>query len=279
MNSLHDRRSFGLRQVPSVALKKRDINRKNFRCHPKAGVSEGSFRAYIGLIVIELVAFRVLAGRQSNIIFGNSTPMCILAIQYRLVPDAPILVAMNREERYDRPTVAPAIQSGKPRILCGVDQQASGTWLGVNQHGLFVAACNRHKPNAPLSPRSRGLLCREILRAGSARQAVDMAMDELSIPDKYAGVNFVVADAESGWVVHGGEELEAVQLEEGLTIVCNGDANDPRDERAKLAKRLLTLQTLDSPVKFLAVASKVFARAPAGPDRPNMIVRNSDGER
>ena len=163
--------------------------------------------------------------------------MCILAIQYRLVPDAPILVAMNREERYDRPTVAPAIQSGKPRILCGVDQQASGTWLGVNQHGLFVAACNRHKPNSPLSPRSRGLLCREILRAASARQAVDMAMDELSIPEKYAGVNFVVADAESGWVVHGGEELEAVQLEEGLSNVCNGDVNDNLDERAKLAKQ------------------------------------------
>lgn len=201
--------------------------------------------------------------------------MCILAIQYRLVPDAPILVAMNREERYDRPTSVPSIQSGKPRILCGIDQQAGGTWLGVNQHGLLVAACNRSKYATNLVTRSRGLLCRDMLRAGSARQAMDLAMDELS-SGKYDGVNLVCADAESGWIVSGGDELDATQMEEGLTIVCSGDVNGSRNERAKLARRLLTLQTLDSPVKFLAVASKVFARPPSAPDRPGMIVNGSE---
>jgi len=49
--------------------------------------------------------------------------------------------------------------------------------------------------------------------------------------------------------------------------------NEPRDERVQLAFRLLTLQTLDSPVKFLAVASKVFARPPAPLGRPSMVVR------
>jgi hypothetical protein len=39
---------------------------------------------------------------------------------------------------------------------------------------------------------------------------------------------------------------------------------------------LLTLQTLDSPVKFLAVASKVFARPPSGPGRPSMVVRDKE---
>jgi hypothetical protein len=43
-----------------------------------------------------------------------------------------------------------------------------------------------------------------------------------------------------------------------------------------LCKRLLTLQTLDSPVKFLAVASKVFARSPAPPGRPSMVVRGRE---
>ncbi|MFM2096597.1 MAG: hypothetical protein RIS70_3721 [Planctomycetota bacterium] len=201
--------------------------------------------------------------------------MCILAIQYKLVPEAPILVAMNREERYDRPTAVPSIQSGKPRILCGIDQQAGGTWLGVNQHGLLVAACNRPRHLMGVPTRSRGLLCRDMLRAGSARQAMDLAMEELST-NKYDGVNLVCADAESGWVVHGGDELEVSNLEEGLSIVCSGDVNDPRNERSKLARRLLTLQTLDSPVKFLAVASKVFARPASAPDRPGMIVAGND---
>jgi hypothetical protein len=201
--------------------------------------------------------------------------MCILAIQYKLVSDTPILVAANREEAYDRPCLPPSIQSGKPRVLCGTDQKAGGTWLGVNQHGLIVAACNRPKLLPPLRPRSRGVLCRDLLRSGSARRAVDTALDELS-SGNYEGVNYVIADAESGWVVHGGDDFEAVKLAEGLSIIANGDVNDVRNERVKLAHRLLTLQTLDSPVKFLAVASKVFARPASAPGRPGMVIRDRE---
>ena len=46
-----------------------------------------------------------------------------------------------------------------------------------------------------VAPRSRGVLCRELLRCTSARQAVDQAMDELS-SGKYDGVNYVIADPE-----------------------------------------------------------------------------------
>ena len=198
--------------------------------------------------------------------------MCILAIQYRLVPECPILVAANREESYDRPWQPPSIQSGKPRVLCGLDQQAGGTWLGVNQNAMLVAACNRTKLFPPLAPRSRGVLCRELLRCGSAREAVDQAMEELST-GKYDGVNYVIADSESAWVVHGGDDLDVVELDQGLSIIANKNVNDPRDERVQLAHRLLSLQRLDSPVKFLAVASKVFSRAPSPPGRPTMVVR------
>jgi hypothetical protein len=201
--------------------------------------------------------------------------MCILAIQYRLVPESPILIAANREEFYDRPSLPPSIQSGKPRTLCGIDQQAGGTWLGVNQNGMVVAACNRPKLAPPLAPRSRGVLCRELLRCTSARETVDLALDELTT-GKYSGVNYVIADSESAWVVHGGDEPDAVELDQGLSIVSGGDVNDPRDERVQLASRLLTLQTLDSPVKFLAVASKAFARGSAAPGRPGMVVRSPD---
>ena len=81
---------------------------------------------------------------------------------------------------------------------------------------------------------------------------------------------------ESGWAIHAGDEVEAVELPEGLSVIGTMDLNDHRDERGKMARRLLTLQTLDSPVKFLAVASKVFARSPSPPGRPSMVVRGSD---
>ena len=73
-----------------------------------------------------------------------------------------------------------------------------------------------------------------------------------------------------------GDEIDAVELHEGLNIIANGDVNDVRDERVEMARRLLTLHTLDSPVKFLAVASKVFARPPSPPGRPSIVLRGKD---
>src|SRR5438552_11979553 len=201
--------------------------------------------------------------------------MCLLAVQYKSVPEAPILVAANREEDYERAALVPAIQPGQPRVLSGVDTKAGGTWLGVNHSGLFVGAADRPRLLVPSSPKSRGLLCRDLLRANSARHAIDMAMEELTA-NKYDGVNFVVADNESGWAVHGGDDPHVVELIEGLNIISSYDVNDGRDERQKLARRLLTLQMLDSAVKFLAVASIAFALPPAAPGRAGMVLRGDE---
>ena len=93
---------------------------------------------------------------------------------------------------------------------------------------------------------------------------------------RYDGCNIIIADAKNGYAIHADERQEVVELRDGLNIIGARNLNDPEDQRVQMARRLLTLQTLDSPVKFLAVASKVFARAPVGPGRPSMIVRNPD---
>ncbi len=201
--------------------------------------------------------------------------MSLIAIQYQLVPEAPVLVAANRDERYDRPSASPSIQSGKPRILCGTDETAGGTWLGVNQNGLFVGVSNRRKVMPTFISRSRGLLCKDMLRAESARQAMNLCMEEV-MTGKYNGANFICADSDGGWVVYAGDDVNAVEMREGLNIISNQDLNDPQDDRVQMARRLLTLQTLDSPVKFLAIASKVFARSPSPQGRPSIVMRQSE---
>ena len=201
--------------------------------------------------------------------------MCLLAVQYQLVPESPILVAANREEYFDRPSLAPSIQSGKPRVLCGIDQKAGGTWLGVNQNGLFVGICNRATAAPLFGQRSRGSLAMDLLRCTNASRALDKALAELS-ETQYEGCNVVIADAKAGYAIHSDTRQDVVSLEPGLNIIGAHNLNDPEDERVRMARRLLTLQTLDSPVKFLAVASRVFARAPVGPGRPSMVIRNQD---
>jgi hypothetical protein len=185
------------------------------------------------------------------------------------------LVAANREERFDRPTQYPKIQSGSPRVVCGLDRHAGGTWLGVNQYGLFCAVTNRRKLRAPLDPRSRGLLCRELLDYRSARDAAAHAAKELAT-GAYAGANYICADARYAAVVHGAAKVEVVELPPGLHVISNGDVNAKGDERDDFVRRMLELHTLDSAVTFLAVASRVFSRKPEGESRRGVVLTGND---
>ena len=144
--------------------------------------------------------------------------MCLLAVQYRLVPESPILVAANREEYFDRPSLTPSIQSGKPRILCGIDQKAGGTWLGVNQNGLFVGVCNRVTNRPLFGQRSRGLLALDLLRCTSAEKALDRAHSEFA-KTRYEGCNILIADAQDGYCIHADERQEVLPLRDGLNII------------------------------------------------------------
>ena len=85
--------------------------------------------------------------------------MCVLAL---LLEPGRILVAANRDEAFDRPSLPPA--EVEPGVVAGRDLLAGGTWLGFNRHGLFVAVTNRKSPASTPDTPSRGLLAREALR-------------------------------------------------------------------------------------------------------------------
>lgn len=201
--------------------------------------------------------------------------MSIMAFQYKVATDSPILVAYNREERPDRPSQAPRIQSGCPRIICGIDRKAGGTWFGINQHGMFACAMNRTRRDSSYSPRSRGLLCREMLNFRNPKEASEMAAKELETGN-YAPVNFICADANQAFVVYGTSEPKMEEIQPGLHLFTSGKMDDYNDERQEFVRRQLTLQRLDSSVTFLAVASKTFAKKPDAYGRRGIIL--VDGE-
>jgi len=201
--------------------------------------------------------------------------MCILAILYRTARNTPILLAANREELFTRLTQHPKIQSGSPRVICGIDRQAGGTWLGVSQHGLLATVSNRPKAVVPAEPRSRGLLCRELLQFRNAKEAAAHAAKELAT-GRYAGANYLCADARYAAVVHGGNRVEIVELAPGLHLLSGGDVDAPNDERHEYIRRMLTLHKLDSAVTFLAVASRAFSRKPDATGRRGVVMTGGD---
>ena len=164
--------------------------------------------------------------------------MCLLALFFRVVEDAPVVVGANREEVYRRGGEPPRLHDGPCRFVAGVDPVAGGTWLGVNEHGVLAAVTNRRKDRRPARPRSRGLLVRDLLGCRSAAAATEAAMRELNT-DRYEGCNILCADAAGAAVIHGGDWLRVRPLPPGLHVLTNGDVNEGRDGRLKLAACLL----------------------------------------
>jgi hypothetical protein len=185
--------------------------------------------------------------------------MGVLALQFQATADSPLLIALNREERIDRPATPPRIQAGRPRIVCGLDSAAGGTWAGINQYGLFAAVINAPKKDVPEEPHSRGLLCKEVLSCSDAEEAAALALEELN-RGQYAGCNFLCVDRFNGLVVHGGDEIDTVTLTPGLHVLSENRLNDPYDIRQEFVRRQLSLQKVDSAISFFAVSSRTFAR-------------------
>jgi hypothetical protein len=155
-----------------------------------------------------------------------------------VVADAPIVLASLRDELFARPTSSPAIQDGEPAVLCGVDRQAGGTWLGVNACGLVVSVTNRRAADGAPAPRSRGTLCRDMLRLADAAEAAQLAARQLATR-LYGGANFLCVDRRSMYYVRGGADIQTMQLAPGLHLLGNQDADDPRDLRLQLAATLV----------------------------------------
>ncbi|MBK9148914.1 MAG: NRDE family protein [Flavobacteriales bacterium] len=92
--------------------------------------------------------------------------MCLIAFAYKTNPRYPLIVAANRDEFLDRPTVPAHFWPDLPGILAGRDGKALGTWVGITTNGRFAAVTNfRDLRRAPVNGPSRGLLVRDALLA------------------------------------------------------------------------------------------------------------------
>jgi len=156
--------------------------------------------------------------------------MCLLALFFRAFEDSPVVVGANREESYARGGELPRILDGPCPALAGIDPQAGGTWLGVNERGVLVAVTNRPKSRLPAQARSRGLLLRELLACTSAASAAQQASRELE-RNRYAGCNLLCVDRDHAIVLQAGDWLRVRPLPPGLHVLTAHDVNDASDSR------------------------------------------------
>lgn len=161
--------------------------------------------------------------------------MCTLILFHHCFATAELVIAANRDEYLDRPAEPLALRDWHGRsIVAPRDVQAGGTWLGMNDSGVFAGLTNR--PTSALDPsrRSRGLLVVDALAAGSAAEAV-AALSELPAR-AYNPFNLVVCDAREAFVVAYEEKAEPRKLSAGPHVIGNGE---PDTRRLPKVARLL----------------------------------------
>lgn len=163
--------------------------------------------------------------------------MCLIVFAWQQHPEAPLLLAANRDEFHNRPAAPAAFWEDSPQVLAGRDLQAGGTWLGVSREGRFTAITNIRDPEAGEkgARRSRGELTHNFLAGSQSPQDYLNAIAD-SVAD-YLGFNLLVGDRNSLWYLHGSalEQATPRALAPGIYGLSNAalDVPWPKVQRAR----------------------------------------------
>lgn len=84
--------------------------------------------------------------------------MCLLFVAHEAHPDYSLILAANRDEYFERPSLPVHPWHADTSILAGKDVQAGGTWFGVSRTGRWGAVTNYRETRNDGTARSRGTL-------------------------------------------------------------------------------------------------------------------------
>ncbi len=215
--------------------------------------------------------------------------MCTLVAWLSVFPEAPLVVAANRDERLGRPSRGPERHPGAVRWVGPVDMIAGGSWWAINSRHLFVGLTNRAGAMRSDLRRSRGLLVADVAQTPSidAAESLLRALD----PAAYNGFHLLATDGLTGVVaIADGESMRMTRLSPGLHVVTErGFGAEPVEREARvralmtpLSARPLDLEAIqevlrthvDPPIESLCVhvpeldygtrSSAVYARLADG---------------
>jgi uncharacterized protein with NRDE domain len=192
--------------------------------------------------------------------------MCLILLAAHMHSAYPLVLAANRDERYDRPAAPAAWWSDAPGVLAGRDLEGRGTWMGVARDGRWAAVTNVREPSVPQRPDapSRGWLVSGFLSGAWTAEAYLASLAPRA--DEWNGFNLLVGDAGDAWWLSN-RAPGPVRIEPGVHGLSNAllDTPWPKVERGRddLARILAGPEDEIEPSLFRTLA----LRDPAPDDR------------
>jgi uncharacterized protein with NRDE domain len=165
--------------------------------------------------------------------------MCLILFAHDIDPQYRLLLAANRDEYYERPTLPLAAWDDHPDIFAGRDLQGGGTWLGITRNGRLAAVTNYRDPlRVLLEAPSRGFLVRDFLTGSepAERYLARIACEA----NRYNGFNLIVGDPSGLWYFSN-HSPEVRRLEPGIYGLSNRllDTDWPKVKKGKTALQQL----------------------------------------
>ena len=119
--------------------------------------------------------------------------MCLIVFAFNKHPKYKLILAANRDEYFNRPTLTADYWKENHEILGGRDIQSKGTWLGINKNGKFIAITNYRDPKIEKKRAlSRGKLSKIFL---SNNQNIRSFLADVSNnKENYNGFNLLLSD-------------------------------------------------------------------------------------
>lgn len=187
----------------------------------------------------------------------------------------PLLIAANRDEMYQRPAdPITVLRTAQPRILGGRDEQAGGTWLAVNEHGVVAGLTNQPVAARDPAKRSRGELPIAFTAYPDAATAVAQVCARLD-PAGYNPCWMLVGDRHTLFSVEvgAGPRARAEELPPGSYVLENAPLRQPSAKQQRVAGRVAAAladggRTEDGLAGILRDHQPAAGPQPAGDGRP-----------
>jgi len=129
----------------------------------------------------------------ADVFHRPSFAMCLILVAWQSHPDYPLVIAANRDEFYARRTRPAAWWGQAVSLLGGRDEEAGGTWLGINRRGRVAMLTNvraPHERNAHAP--SRGLLVLSALQ--STAPVGEWVAESARTASSFNGFNLLVGE-------------------------------------------------------------------------------------